>query len=68
MFSHQIQGILCNWISKLTEFVEGPENELNGMRIFLGKYNASDLGLFAKRVNYSVTCRYLETVTGPAAC
>src|SRR5438045_1056489 len=30
-FGHQFQEILCNWILKLTEFVEGPENELNTM-------------------------------------
>jgi hypothetical protein len=47
ILGHQIQEILCNWISKLTEFVEGPENELNQIRIFLGKYNGIDLGLSA---------------------
>jgi hypothetical protein len=68
MFGHQIQEILCSWISKLTEFVEGPENELNGMRIFLGKYNATGLGLLAKSVNCSITCRYPGTITEPATC
>jgi hypothetical protein len=45
ILGHQIQEILCNWISKLTEFVEGPENKLNQIRIFLAKYNGIDLGL-----------------------
>jgi hypothetical protein len=43
IFDYQFQEILCNWISKLTELVEGPENELNQIRTFLGKYNGIDL-------------------------